>query len=107
LTSSLREIAVVWLKRDLRFEDHAAFQQALRTGLPVVAHYVWNTDLMVAADWDVRHGRFVQESIDDLNRILKQSGVALSPKILEVISSAENVFAEIINFVRIKAKILL
>lgn len=56
-------INLVWLKRDLRLHDHLPLHQALQEPLPVVLLYVYEPSLMQAADYDVRHARFVWQSL--------------------------------------------
>jgi len=62
--------AVVWLKRDLRLTDHAPLQAALATGLPVIILYVFEPSLLAAQDADLRHQRFIYESLVDINVVL-------------------------------------
>lgn len=63
-----QEVCIVWLKRDLRTRDHAAFFQARKTKLPVIALYCFEPTLSHQTDWDERHWRFVYQSITDLNK---------------------------------------
>lgn len=62
------KVCVVWLKRDLRLSDHAAFYQAQKTNLPIIALYCFEKSLETYYDWDPRHWRFVYESLQDLKR---------------------------------------
>lgn len=61
------EISVVWLKRDIRLEDHASFFYASKSKLPILTVYCFEPSLQKYYDWDKRHWRFVYESILDLN----------------------------------------
>ncbi|HTF82082.1 MAG TPA: deoxyribodipyrimidine photo-lyase, partial [Cytophagales bacterium] len=40
------EISIVWLRRDLRIEDHAALHYALKSGLPVVPLFILDKDIL-------------------------------------------------------------
>lgn len=60
------EISVVWLKRDIRLEDHASFFYAVKSKLPVLVVYCFEPSLQKYYDWDMRHWRFVYESLQDL-----------------------------------------
>ncbi|EAQ96649.1 FAD-binding domain-containing protein [Congregibacter litoralis] len=63
--------AVVWLKRDLRLQDHAALEAALGSGLPVVLLYCFEPELLKDPHYDERHWRFVWESLRDMHRRLE------------------------------------
>ncbi|MDG1159230.1 MAG: deoxyribodipyrimidine photo-lyase [Flavobacteriales bacterium] len=78
------EISVVWLKRDLRWRDHAAFDAALKHPYPIVALYCFEPELMSAPMHSDRHWTFVQESLNDLERFLEQWNVPLLSGIGEV-----------------------
>jgi deoxyribodipyrimidine photo-lyase len=60
-------INIVWFKRDLRLQDHLPLQKAVKDGLPVLLVYFFEPSVMQNADSDIRHWRFVQESLVDLN----------------------------------------
>jgi deoxyribodipyrimidine photo-lyase len=61
---------VVWLKRDLRFVDHEPLFHAQQEPLPFVILYIFEPSVMSHHDSDVRHWRFVHESLKDLNKQL-------------------------------------
>jgi deoxyribodipyrimidine photo-lyase len=63
-------ICLLWFKRDLRLRDHAPLQAAIETGLPVLLLYCFEPSLMADPNYDLRHWRFVQESLTDLDRQL-------------------------------------
>jgi deoxyribodipyrimidine photo-lyase len=60
------EIAIVWFKRDLRFTDHEALFEAQKQKLPILLIYCFEPSLMNYPDSDLRHWRFVYESIQDM-----------------------------------------
>jgi deoxyribodipyrimidine photo-lyase len=66
-----QSISVVWFKRDLRFTDHEALFEAQRSGLPVLLLYCFEPSVMNYDDSDVRHWRFVHESLKDMQNKLQ------------------------------------
>ncbi len=66
-------IGVVWFKRDLRLSDHKALKEAIASGLPLLLIRLFEPEIAShAPDFDLRHWRFVRQSISDLNLRLKQ-----------------------------------
>jgi deoxyribodipyrimidine photo-lyase len=63
---SKKEIAIVWFKRDLRLVDHEALYEAQSCNLPILLLYSFEPSVMNYDDSDVRHWRFVYQSIQDL-----------------------------------------
>ena len=61
---------IVWFKRDLRFVDNEALFAAHNSGLPLLLVYFFEPSVMNYDDGDVRHWRFVYESIQDLQKKL-------------------------------------
>lgn len=64
-------ISILWFKRDLRFTDHEALFEAQRSGLPVLLIYCFDSSVMNCDDSDVRHWRFVFESLKDMQTKLR------------------------------------
>lgn len=67
-----RSISLVWLKRDLRLRDHGAIARAHQTGAPVLLLYVFEPCNVDDPHIDVRHWRFIVESLWDLQQQLHQ-----------------------------------
>ncbi|MFC5284572.1 FAD-binding domain-containing protein [Pedobacter alpinus] len=65
------KINLVWFKRDLRFTDHEALQTAHKSGLPILLIYCFEPSIMSSPDSDVRHWRFVYQSLTDMQNKLK------------------------------------
>lgn len=65
---------LIWLKRDLRIQDHGPLCEAMKNGLPTVVFYVFEPELLEDYHYSERHWRFVYQSILDLNRQLKPYG---------------------------------
>jgi deoxyribodipyrimidine photo-lyase len=60
------EINVLWLKRDLRTQDHDALQAASLSSLPILVIYCFEPSQSFHYDFDLRHWRFVYQSLVDL-----------------------------------------
>ncbi len=64
------KINIVWFKRDLRFTDHEPLFMAQQEVLPILLLYVFEPSVMAYHDSDVRHWRFVYESLQEMNERL-------------------------------------
>jgi deoxyribodipyrimidine photo-lyase len=71
------EIVIVWFKRDLRFTDHEALYQAQKQSLPVLLVYCFEPSVMDYHDSDVRHWRFVYQSLQEMNEKLQELNAQL------------------------------
>ena len=72
-----KAINIVWFKRDLRCIDNEALFHAHQSGLPLLLVYFFEPSVLNYADADVRHWRFVYESIQDLQTKLNSSNSIL------------------------------
>ncbi|MCB0839664.1 MAG: deoxyribodipyrimidine photo-lyase, partial [Bacteroidetes bacterium] len=68
------KINIVWLKRDLRLQDHAPFQAAEEAGLPYIAIFLFEPDLMEYPDTSLRHLQFCYHSVLEMNQQLSPLG---------------------------------
>ena len=68
---------IVWLKRDLRTQDHWALKKAEESKLPTLVCYFFEPSLMRQADHAPIHWRFVYESLVDLKESFNSFGVRL------------------------------
>ncbi len=59
-------INIVWFKRDLRFTDHEPLYRALASDIPTLLVYFFEPSLIAFPDSDVRHWRFVHESLVEM-----------------------------------------
>jgi len=66
-----KTINIVWFKRDLRFVDHEPLYLAQQDGIPVLLLYFFEPSVMSYDDADVRHWRFIYESIQEMQTKLK------------------------------------
>lgn len=75
-TQDYSGVALVWLKRDLRLSDHEPLLKASRPGLPVLLLYITEPLLLQDPHYDLRHWRFIRQSIDDMQHDLSQVSVS-------------------------------
>ena len=61
---------VVWFKRDLRIDDHAALCAAASRG-PVLPLYVIEPELWEQPSYATRHWQLIRQSLTDLQGALK------------------------------------
>ncbi|MEN9960864.1 MAG: hypothetical protein RL045_1116, partial [Bacteroidota bacterium] len=59
-------INIVWFKRDLRFTDHEPLYRALDAEIPTLLVYFFEPSLIAFPDSDVRHWRFIHESLVEM-----------------------------------------
>jgi deoxyribodipyrimidine photo-lyase len=69
-----KAINIVWFKRDLRFTDHEVLFYASQQNIPILLLYFFEPSVMNNDDSDVRHWRFIYESIQDLQSKLNPLG---------------------------------
>ena len=64
------KVNLVWLKRDLRLRDHEALFNASADANPILLTYVIEPILLNDPHYDVRHWRFIWQSLQDINQQL-------------------------------------
>ena len=72
-----KAINIVWFKRDLRLTDHEPLYYALQSELPLLLIYIFEPSVMAYHDSDVRHWRFVFESLKEMNERLKTTNTQI------------------------------
>ena len=87
------EINIVWLKRDVRWKDHAPLKEAIQEGLPVLLLYIFERELVDYPDSDERHWRFVYQGIQSMNDYLK----GYHAEIQMVYGSAPTIFEKLLE----------
>lgn len=95
---SKEAINIVWFKRDLRFTDHEPLYRAQQENLPVLFLYFFEPTVMKYDDSDVRHWRFIYESLQDLQRQLNTLGA----RIYYCHSEVEPVFLKLLEMFEVK-----
>ncbi len=72
-----QSINIVWFKRDLRFTDHEPLYTAQQQTLPMLMLYFFEPSLRANPDSDVRHWRFIYESLQEMQLKLKDKNAQL------------------------------
>ena len=65
------DINIVWLKRDLRLQDHEPLYKAEQEGIPYLIVYLFEPSIIQYPDTSLRHLQFLYHSIKSLNKRLK------------------------------------
>ena len=60
-------INIVWIKRDLRTQDHASFDAAEKNHLPYIPIYIFEPSILSHPDSSLRHQQFIFRSIEQVN----------------------------------------
>ena len=94
---SLPTVNIVWFKRDLRLVDHEPLDLAVRSGKPLILIYVFEPSVMEYDDSDIRHWRFVYQSLSDMQKQLDQVG----GKIYVFYKEVKTVFEWLVKHVKI------
>ncbi|MFZ9764870.1 MAG: deoxyribodipyrimidine photo-lyase, partial [Burkholderiaceae bacterium] len=68
---------LVWLRRDLRLEDHAALSKALQYAEPIVPVFVFDRDILDGLPTADRRVAFLHETLGMLQAELVQAGGGL------------------------------
>ncbi len=66
------DINVVWLKRDLRLQDHVSLHEAEKSDLPYLIIYIFEPEIISYPDTSLRHLQFVYHSILSINNQLNK-----------------------------------
>ncbi|QJE00605.1 deoxyribodipyrimidine photo-lyase [Massilia forsythiae] len=66
--------SLIWFRRDLRIEDHAALHHALLSSRRVTAVFVFDTDILDGLPPDDRRVQFIHESLRELDARLRELG---------------------------------
>jgi deoxyribodipyrimidine photo-lyase len=69
--------SLVWFRRDLRVEDHAALHHALRSSGRVYCAFVFDTDILAGLPRDDRRVQFIHASLEELDARLRAWGAYL------------------------------
>jgi len=92
-------INIVWFKRDIRLIDNEALFHAQKSELPLLLVYCFEPSVMNYDDSDVRHWRFVYESLLDLQKKLD----TIESKIYIFYDEAKTIFSKLIKNFEVKA----
>lgn len=93
-----KAINIVWFKRDLRFTDHEPLFLAQQENLPTLLVYFFEPSVMNYDDSDVRHWRFVYESLQAMQTKLHD----VSATVYFFHNEVRAVFEEILTIYEVK-----
>ncbi len=94
---SKTQINIVWFKRDLRLTDHRALKNAVEDELPLLLIYIFEPSLMNDIHHDIRHWKFVWQSLKEL-----QNAEKLNYSIAVCHNEALEVFQQILRFYEVQ-----
>lgn len=67
-----KKLNIVWLKRDLRTQDHLSFFEAEISVFDYICIYIFDQSLISSPDTSLRHLQFIYYSIEAMNNELKK-----------------------------------
>lgn len=89
-----KELSIFWFRRDLRLHDNAALYHALRSGLPVIPLFIFDTNILdELEDKDDARVDFIHRAVSALFESLKIYGVGMEV----AIGKPDTVFKELIE----------
>lgn len=71
-------VNVIWLKRDLRLEDHESFNAAKQSNLPVIVLYVVEPEYWCLPDTSQRQFEFIKQSLGELTKALNHHQMVIT-----------------------------
>ena len=86
---------LVWFKRDLRLSDNAAIQACEASAEPVIFLYIFEPLLLNDSHYEIRHWRFVWQSLQELQARLQAKGHRLWIVNAEAIAAFKHIFSKI------------
>lgn len=72
-----KAVNIVWFKRDLRLSDHLPLKKTSQSDLPCLLVYIYEPSLIKDPHYDVRHWRFVWQSLTDMMEALSDHDIEL------------------------------
>ena len=98
--------ALVWFRRDLRADDHAALYHALRAAREVWCVFVFDREILDTLPRRDRRVEFIRESVEELSRALAALGEAHSRTGVRLIvrhGHASSELPQLASFLRVQA----
>ncbi len=66
----MQTINIVWMKKDIRLNDHAPLHAAQQAGIPYLIVYLFEPNMLQRPDVSLRHSQFIYHSLLDLRHNL-------------------------------------
>lgn len=92
------DVNVVWIKRDIRSQDHLPLHLAEQDGIPYLIVFVFEPHVIQYKDTSLRHLQFQYQSILNVNRNLSK----YNKEIIVFYAELPQVFEEILNQFKVK-----
>ncbi len=73
-----KELSVFWFRRDLRLEDNSGLYHALKSSLPVLPIFIFDTEILSLLQKDDARVTFIHEQLKGLQEELKAYGSSLA-----------------------------
>ena len=73
----MKNVHLVWFRRDLRVHDHAALAAAVASGAPVLPLYIFERDSWALPEHSRRQFDFLMDSLTELDEALTERGARL------------------------------
>lgn len=71
------KVNIMWFRRDLRVTDNAALYHALRSGLPVVPVFIFDTNILSQLERNDRRVTFIYDALAEMQRELAKAGSSI------------------------------
>lgn len=90
----MSKINLFWFRRDLRLHDNCGLYHALNSGLPVVAIFIFDKQILKDLE-DKQDARlsFIHKKLSEINRTLKSKG----SRLISLYDTPENAFKKLID----------
>jgi deoxyribodipyrimidine photo-lyase len=94
------DVAVFWYRRDLRLHDNAGLYHALKSNLPVLPVFIFDTEILGKLnDTTDKRVLFIHKELTELNNKLREAGSSILVKVGEPL----NIWKELLSSYNIKA----
>jgi len=91
---TMSTLALVWFKRDLRVQDHAALHAAAQCDA-ALALYVVEPEWIASPECDAQHVQFAADCVSALRESLTQAGLRLLVRVGDVPQVFEDIRREV------------
>ena len=71
------KINILWFRRDLRLNDNTALRKALDSGFPVLAVFIFDTNIISELRSDDPRVNFINETLEKISRELNKTGSSI------------------------------
>lgn len=73
----MQQVAIHWFRRDLRLKDNAALYAALKSGLPVLCLFIFDTEILAGLPRNDARVSFIHNTLSLLKSALEKKGSTL------------------------------